>query len=492
MATLNSPASTDSLDSLTFAEHDLVASICRESYFDFVQEFWDEIVPEEPVWNWHIPLLCREYQRLAERVFASLPKEYDLIVNVPPGMTKSITSSIMLPAWVWTRMPTARFICSSFADDLVMDLSLKCRDLIESEKYRRCFPYVRLRDDQNAKGKFINTFGGARYTATVGGKSPMGKHAHFHINDDLIDPKQAASEESIKTAKRFTNEIMPSRMIDKAVTPTILVQQRLHQDDPSGDWLSRKGKSIRHICLPAEETEDIRPLRLRKHYRENGGLLDPVRLPREVLEEIKLNGSYAYAGQYLQNPIPLGGGMFKVERLKIDTPPVRLSQIVRYWDKAYTGAGGAYTVGVKMGVEMRGRLPHYWVLDVVRGQWDSWERESIIQNTAKLDGRDVVIGVEQEPAAGKESANNTARGLAGFRVVKDLRGGKSDEGKVIRADPFATQVNAINVSLAAAGWNEAYIDELRHFPASRYKDQVDASSGAFAMLVKNRVRVGAL
>lgn len=44
------------------------ASLCRDSFFDFVQRFWSEIISEEPVWNWHIGYLCNELQRVAERV----------------------------------------------------------------------------------------------------------------------------------------------------------------------------------------------------------------------------------------------------------------------------------------------------------------------------------------------------------------------------------------------------------------------------------------
>ncbi len=29
--------------------------------------------------------------------------EYDLVINIPPGMTKSTLTSILLPTWCWTR-----------------------------------------------------------------------------------------------------------------------------------------------------------------------------------------------------------------------------------------------------------------------------------------------------------------------------------------------------------------------------------------------------
>ena len=62
----------------------------------------------------------------------------------------------------------------------------------------------------------------------------------------------------------------------------------------------------------------------------------------------------------------------------------------------------------------------------------------------------------------------------------------------MRADPYATQVNGHNVFLREADWNHIYMEELRFFPHSKFKDQVDASSGAFAMLSKPQRIVGAL
>ena len=60
----------------------------------------------------------------------------------------------------------------------------------------------------------------------------------------------------------------------------------------------------------------------------------------------------------------------------------------------------------------------------------------------------------------------------------------------MRADPFSVQVNIGNVVMIPAEWNREYLNELQHFPASTYKDQVDASSGAFNQLNQKRYIVG--
>jgi len=475
----------------TVSRDQLEASICRDSFYEFVQRFWDTVIPETPVWNWHIRVLCDELQATAERVFAGLPSPYELVINISPGTTKSTVCSVMFPAWTWTRMATCRSICGSYAYPLAMDLSRKCRDIIQSDKYRRLFGDVGLRDDQNTKGYFANTRGGSRVAVSTGG-SVTGMHGHFIIVDDPLDPNQAVSEAEMKAANRWLAETLPTRKVDKVVAQTILIMQRLHQEDPSGVMLrmAKEGKaSVRHICLPAEvdraDRSRVRPRRLYRKYTD--GLMDPVRLPKQMLEAMRARmGEYGYAGQFLQSPVPLGGGMFKVALVRTVPTVTKIVRSVRYWDKAGTADGGAYTVGARLDLEKSGRIV---VSDVRRGQWDASQREIIILDTAKSDGIDVIIGVEQEPGSGgKESAENTAKNLRGFRVRIDRPVGN----KVLRADPYAVQVNSGNVALLEGPWNNDYISELQYFPHSTYKDQVDASSGAFALLTKPNIRVGGL
>jgi len=66
---------------------------------------------------------------------------------------------------------------------------------------------------------------------------------------------------------------------------------------------------------------------------------------------------------------------------------------------------------------------------------------------------------------------------------------KADTHKETRAEPFSTQVNGYNVTLVPGAWNAEYISELQYFPSSKYKDQVDASAGAFNMIATMTRRI---
>ncbi len=479
------------------------AEKCRRSLFYFMKEFWQEVSTDEFKPNWHIEYLCRELEKLARQVADNKPREYDLIINVPPGTTKSITCSVMFEPWCWTNWHWIRFIVSSYSDSLSLEHAEFSRDIVRSKKFQTYFPDLDIKQDKDTKSNFrlvrkefneagrvtkIN-FGGNRYSTSVGG-TLTGFHAHILIVDDPLNPQQAASKVKLNTANRWIEQTLSTRKVDKAVTPTIMIMQRLHQDDPTGHMLAKKKANVKLICLPGEirnYAKQVNPPELKDLYED--GLLDPVRMSWPVLKDLEADlGQYGYAGQIGQNPTPPGGGMFKVDFFQIidSLPiPVNFMQIVRYWDKAGTPGSGAYTAGVRMIKLKNGK---FIITDCKRGQWSAEVREDIIKGRAEADVQEGVIStrvfVEQEPGSGgKESADATIRNLAGHSAGKDRPVGD----KVYRADPYSVQVNNGNVMLLRGDWNHEFIEEHRFFPFSTYKDQVDAASGAFKELAGKRV-----
>jgi len=174
---------------------------------------------------------------------------------------------------------------------------------------------------------------------------------------------------------------------------------------------------------------------------------------------------------------PSGGKVFNRAWFPVvPTAPAALSGHVRYWDKAGTPDGGDWTVGVLMA---KGADGLFYVLDVVRGQWGSADRERVIQNTTNMDGRGVTIWLEQEPGSGgKESAEMTIKRLAGHTAFSERKSGSKYEN----ARPLAAQVQAGNIRLVEAPWNKSFVEELHNFSAdtgNQTDDQVDAAAGAF-------------
>lgn len=502
------------------------AYVCKSSFEAFVRLFWSEVPGSQPLlWNWHLSLaFCQTLQNSAEPIFAGEEKPHDLICNVSPGTSKSTIWSILFPCWAWTRMPDAKIITASHTDSLVTDLAARSRDVMKSPMYRMMFPEIEFTEVQDAKGNYRNTKGGERFTCTIAGKSPTGRHAHFLIVDDPLDPKKVLSEAERRIAADFMTKVVPSRRMRGAygdVCVTMLVMQRLGLGDPTEVLLEvarrENAAKVIHICLPAELTEDVSPKELRKYYegynsdgeQETHGLMDPVRLNRKALNEQRsILGEWAYAGQYLQKPRAPSGGMFKLWFFNntVAAAPYNARRC-RYWDRASSaGQSACATAGVLMAFDGE----KIYVEDVVYGRWEPDERNAVMRATALKDraryGRyEPVIWVEAEGgSAGRDAWLGVVRTLIGFTVKEDVVRGSKDT----RAEPWATQLAARNVWLVdngqsdkagTASWDiNGYIEDhlsFRPMPGQklgREKDRIDASSGAFNKLVGLRRMVPAL
>lgn len=460
---------------------EIQAELYSRSFKRFVRAAWRIIDPSTPlVWGWHLDAVCDHYEALYQG------EVRDLIVNIPPRFSKSLLAGVFLPAWVWTQEPSARFLFSSYAQTLSTRDSVKCRRLIESPWYReRWGDRFKLTSDQNQKTRFENDQTGYRIATSVGGAA-TGEGGDFIVVDDPHSALQALSETERETAITWWDETMSTRANDPRTVRRLVVMQRLHENDLSGHLLG-KGR-WEHLMLPMRFEADRRcstSIGFSDPRTEEGQLLDPERFPEAETEKLETAlGEYGAAGQLQQRPAPRKGGQFKPDLIEIvDALPETPLNVVRYWDKAGTAGGsGAETAGVKLG--WLPKLKKYVILDCVHGRWSAEQRERTIRQTAEIDGREVRIGLEQEPGSGgKESAESSVRNLAGFLVFTERPTGE----KPVRAEPFSIQVEAGNVAMLRGDWNAPMLSQMRMFPAGVI-DMVDAGAGAFNECARRSVR----
>lgn len=330
-------------------ENEITRRACLRSFYQFFKEFWTEIESEELKENWHIKYLCDELQAVGEGIIYRKPKKHDLVINIPPGSTKSTIATVMLPVWLWAKDATIKTISSSYSASLSINHTIKSRDLIKSDKFQKLFG-LKLKEDQSGKSHYVNEHGGERMATSTGG-TVTGFHAHLILLDDPLNPQMAQSEAERKTCNNYISQTLTTRKIDKQVSATVLIMQRLHQDDPTGNMLQKGG--IKHICIPGELSDHVSPLELRNQYTD--GLFDPVRMPKETLESLKSNlGSYGYAGQIQQQPAPAEGGIWQIDWFQeIDQIPKDLHSVATDWDLAYTkkdnNSASAYVTTGKVG-----------------------------------------------------------------------------------------------------------------------------------------------
>lgn len=448
------------------------ADECRKSFYYFVKTFWAVIIPEVPVFNWHIESICKELQDLSYYIVNRLPKPYDIIINIPPGSTKSTIVTIMWHPWLWTQDPRLRVISNSYSGDLSLEHASKSKDIITSDLYRTLFPEIIIRHDKSGKGSYENVKGGARYSTSTGG-TITGKHAHIILNDDPVNPKQAESD-SLRLQANEHTKTLSSRKVDKKNTPMVTIMQRLHDDDVTGYLLKKKGDKIRHICLPAEVSDRVNPPELKERYID--GLLDPVRIDREVIAEAKIDlGSRQYAGQYEQAPSVDGGNIIKAEWFG----HISLSQFLAirgraaihfFLDTAYDEKKQK-SDNDPSGILAACLLQNYLFIFHAQKVWKEFpELMRFIPDYVKAHGYDGRSSIRIEPKANGISVIQAVRKYTKLNVTRTPA---PTDSKEVRLHAVSPKIECGRVILVEGDWNEEFVDEVSQFPAKTHDEYVD-------------------
>ena len=458
------------------------------SLYVFMRNFWGVLNADPYVDNFHIREICAELDHYARAVTLQVRRP-DLIINIPPGMSKSTIVSQMFPAYLWLHAPWAVVVSSSYAQALSTDHAIKSRQVVLSEQYRRWFGLYfaeRFGEElylvKDTERNYQNNFGGAR-VATSTGSAITGKHGHIILIDDPINPEQAVSATQREKANRFKDRTLSSRKKNKALTPTIMVMQRLHAEDPTGHELE-KGKELRQICLPAELSENVMPERLRAKY--TGRLLDPKRLPRAVLDRDKKDlGSYGYAGQMQQNPAPDGGGVIKPDWF----PRYNAAQLP--WDNLVTHfyLDSAYTEKAENDPSVLLAFVYYlerlYIVRVGRVWMEFPELVRWIPEQMRICGASENSALIIEPKASGLSIGQTLRdGPSPLNVIFDE---PPKDPKLVRATAMSPFWEAGRVLVPEeANWLGDFFEELKLFPKAKTADQVDTLEGATRNFLFNR------
>lgn len=289
-----------------------VEAVRRRGFREFLRRGWPRVEPASLVWNWHLDAISEHLEAVTRREIRHL------VINVPPGSSKSTAVSVLYPAWELACDPTRKFICASFDDALTLRDAGRCRTLVASDWFRQRWPDVVIPSDRTAstaKSAWYTTAGGFRFSTTVK-SSVTGHHAHTHIIDDPIDPRGAAmaSGNELSDVLEWYSQTLSTRFCELAQGAQVLIMQRLHQRDLAAEMI-RAGATV--LCLPMR-FERLHPQRYMRDPRtEEGELLNPARFPEEEVVKLeRILGPYGTASQLQQRPAPAGGKIFKKEWLR--------------------------------------------------------------------------------------------------------------------------------------------------------------------------------
>ncbi len=292
-----------------------------------------------------------------------------LLITVPPRHLKTICSSVAFCAWTLGKRPDLKFLVASYGDALARRTARDFRTVMQSPLYRRLFPHIEARLQDNELEFLTNQNGGRRAVSRGGALTGFG--ADIIIVDDIMKADDCRSATERQQVKDFYEGTLYSRLNDKREGRIIVVQQRLHEDDLPG-YLLEKGGFV-HLNLPSISTVE-RTYALsfgRAKVVEPGAVLNPARESQAELDDLRASmGGPNFAAQYLQDPASGHSDSFKWSSIRTYDDPPDLSAcelVVQSWDTAskiseHNDFSACSTWGFHDGV--------WKLLDVIRGRWE--------------------------------------------------------------------------------------------------------------------------
>jgi predicted phage terminase large subunit-like protein len=485
--------------------------LAERHLYEFVKLLWPVIEPSRPfVEGWAIGAICEHLQAISEGEIKRL------IINVPPGFSKSLCSSVFWPAWEWgpKNQASMRYIAASYSSDLTVRDNVRCRSLIMSPNYQKFWSdRFQISGDQFTKVKFANDRTGWKLATSVSGVG-TGERGDRFIMDDPNSVKEAESEAVLGSTNQWALEVVPTRLNDPDKSAIMLIQQRTNEADVTGTYLSRE-LGYEHLMIPMRfepprkcytgiDWEDPR--------EREGELAWPERFPEHVVDDLEaVMGPYASSGQFQQSPSPRGGGIIKRDWWQLWPPegqeaawqiPVEVEDqvtgdiktvyrntfpdfeyIIASCDTAYTEKQeNDYSACVVLGV-FRDHKQHPKIM-LIQAWQERLELHALVNKilrTCEKRGCDAVV-VEAK-ASGKSVAQEIRRLMrpGAFNVTEyDPKNGD----KVARMYAVQPLFSAGTVYAPDTSWAESVIAQTETFPKGAHDDLCDALAQGLQYLRK--------
>lgn len=395
-----------------------------------------------------------------------------LIINIPPRSGKTELAVKNFIAWCMGNFPDSEFIHASYSKRLAATNTWESRAIMQHEVFAEIFGTPSFREDSNAKDEFRTEQGGIVYATGSDGTITgfgAGKMRDTFGGAIVIDDPHKAGEGNSETMRQnvidWFSTTMESRK-NSPDTPIVVIMQRLHEMDLSGWLLSGgNGEHWDHLNIAARDAF--------------GASFWPDQFPDEMLNRLERSNSYVFAGQYMQRPAPIGGGILKDEWWQYYTAIPQLSHRLIFADTAQkTGTQNDYSVFQCWGYTHNGQAI---LIDQIRSKWEA--PELLVQARAfwakHKDGPGPLRAMKIEDKSSGTGLIQTLK-REGIPVIPIGR----DRDKVTRAYDAAPSIETGNVLLPRqAAWLSDFLAEASVFPNGAHDDQLDPLFDAVAELI---------
>ncbi|TNV99878.1 hypothetical protein C5H21_01855 [Xylella fastidiosa] len=475
-------------------EQAVIKTKCEQSHLFFTRYFFKQRQQLRFRVNWHHQVIAG----VVDDVIAGRRK--DVVINVPPGSSKTELVAINLMARGLALNPYARFLHISYSDDLALLNSETAREIVQSDEYRALWP-LEIADDAKSKKRWNVVVDGKKaggvYAVSLGGQVTGFRAGHMApgwqgaiIIDDPLKVEDAYSKTGRSKANRKLVSTVKSRKASPD-TPIIVIMQRLAQDDPTGfiqsggfpgAWECIEIPALIDDAYVSGLPEQVQGQVVRDVQDQDGRYSYwPYKEPLAELLALEATDRYVFSGQYQQRPSPLGGGIIKGDQFGRYTVLPRILSRNVYGDTAQkTAERNDYSVFQLWGL---GEDKRIYLLDMIRGKWeapelkrraiDFWNAHRAYDHKVSAPIRQMKI---EDKSSGTGLIQDIARGGAGQGRIP-VTGIARVTDKLTRVMDVVSYIDAGWVVIPEqAGWVKDFVAECEAFSADgthAHDDQID-------------------
>lgn len=480
---------------------------CDESILNYTKYFMQLTEGTRFIESLHHELLSDTLERVINGEIKCL------IINIPPGTTKTEFAVKGLIGRALGINPRCRFLHLSANSDLALRNSSEIKDVLQTEDYQAIYPETRLKPGMDSKAHWKTTAGGGVYAVATGGAVIGFRAGRMEIDfsgciiiDDPHKPEDIYSElKRTRQNERFNHTVKTRKATP--YTPVIIIMQRLHDDDLTG-FLLKGGSGDRwhHLSLPVEIPAEREPYPAEYTH----GIEIPYDLPAGPLwlfkygpDEIQIlkADDFTFSAQFMQKPSAYGGGVFNTSHFKYyadydpkaatvtkhDGTVVKLEYKNVYCDTAMkTGERNDYSVFQLWG---KGNDGNIYLLDQVRGKWEAPVlKNKFLKFCKKHDyGENNGIGIRARKIEDKSSGTGLIQEIQRLKGRNYVIGIPRDKDKVSRARSGTIPMAEGKVFIPSeAYWIDDYKYEFQQFsPLDTHKhdDQIDPTLDAISDMI---------